>query len=112
MDLEKIRKQLDYLVKHDWIHGYTLNDDGELWFSYGLSSVGSTENYTDYLAYGGTDLAKMFEKLANEVGEDLQNSADDCGDFFGYDSQEELDERIEEESDFLRKLSNIIKESE
>ena len=110
MEVEKIRKQLDYLVNHGWIHGYTLNNDGELWFSYGLSSVGSTENYTDYLALYDTTLDKVFEKLANEIGDDLQNSADDCGDFFGYDSQEELDERIEEESGFLRRLSEIVKE--
>ena len=112
MEVEKIRTQLDYLVKHNWIHGYTLNNDGELWFSYGLPSIGSTENYTDYLALYDVTLDKVFEKLANEVGEDLQNSADDCGDFFGYDSQEELDERIEEESGFLRRLSEIVKEVE
>lgn len=110
MELGKIRKQLDYLVEHRWIHGYTLNSDGELWFSYGLSSVGSTENYTDYLARNDTTLAKTFEKLAEEVGEDLQNSADDCDDFFGYSSQEELDDRIEEESSFLLRLSEIVKE--
>lgn len=112
MELETVRKQLDYLVKHEWIHGYTLNNDGELWFTYGLSSVGSTTNYTDYLAIHDTDLAKMFEKLAEEVGDDLQNSADSCGDFFGYDSQEELDDRIEEESSFLKRLSEIVKGSD
>ena len=112
MDLETVRKQLDYLVKHNWIQGYTLNNDGELWFTYGLSSVGSTENYTDYLAIHDTNLAKMFEKLAEEVGDDLQNSADSCGDFFGYSSQEELDDRIEEESSFLKRLSEVIKEVE
>ena len=112
MDLEKLRKQLDYLVVKNYIYGYTLNNDGELWFSYGLFSIGHTENYTDYLALGGTSLAKMFEKLANEVGEDIRNSADSCGDFFGYDTEEEMNERIEEESSFLKRLSEVVKEVE
>jgi len=110
MELERVRRQLDYLVQHEWLNRYTLNDDGELWLSYGLSTVCETTNYTDYLAIKDTDLVKMFERLAEEVGEDLQNSADDCGDFFGYDSQKELDERIEEESEFLKRLSEIVKE--
>lgn len=107
MELGKIRKQLDYLVKHGWIYEYTLNDDGELCFDYGLSSVGDTERV---IYIENKNLAQALFKSGEDIRVDIESSLVDDDDFFGYDTKEELEDRIVEETEYLKRLSEIVKE--
>lgn len=102
-----MREQLDYLVKHKWIYGYTLTNDGELWFDYGLSSV----NYTERVIYlENKNLAQALFKSGENIRVDIESSLVDDDDFFGYDNKEELEDRIVEETEYLKRLSEIVKE--
>lgn len=105
--LDNLRKQLDYLVKHDWIYGYTLTNDGELCFDYSLSSV----DYTERVIYvDNKDLVQALFESGEDIRIDIESSLVDDDDFFGYDNKEELEDRIEEETEFLKRLSEIVKE--
>ena len=111
MNLNKIRKQLDYLVKQEWLNNYKLNANGELWLYYSVYDTENVETYTDYLITNN-NLIKVFKKLAREVGENIENSADSCSDFYGYNTKEEMELRIAIERTLLNRIAVALKESE
>lgn len=102
-----IKKQLDKLVKDEYLWGYNINND-EITIRYGLSSVGDTERvfYVD----DNKDLKQALLESSKELRADIEYSLDedDDEDFFGYDSKEELEDRIVEETDYLKLLSELV----
>ena len=74
---------------------------------YGLSSVGDTETNIEY-----NDNLRVFIKnirtRADEIEDDIRNSLVDEKDYYGYDTKEELENRINEEREFLKELSELI----
>lgn len=101
-----MKEKLNKLVENKYLYGYDLKDD-ELTIEYGLSSVGNTERVIDLR---NKDLEQAVLDSANELRADIESSLVDDDDFFGYSSQDELEDRIEEETEFLKELSGLIKE--
>lgn len=104
MNKKYIIKKLDKLVKDEYIWSYLL-DDNELYIRYGLSSVRDTERVIDL---EDKDLKQALFKSGEELRDDIESSLTDFMDFFGYDSKEELEDRIEEETDYLKYLSTLV----
>lgn len=99
-----MKERLDKLVKDEYLWGYDLQDD-ELIIRYGLSSVRDTERVIDL---EDKSLKQAFLDSANELRVDIECSLEDEDAFFGYSNKEELEDRIEEETDYLILLSELV----
>lgn len=99
-----MKEKLDKLVKDEWLWGYDLQDN-ELIIRYGLSSVGTTERVIDIT---NKDLKKALFESGEDIRIDIESSLVDDNDFFGYDNAEELEDRIIEETEYLKKLSELV----
>lgn len=100
-----MKNKLDELVKNEWLWGYEFEDNNMLVIRYGLSSVKDTER-TIFVNNG--DLKSALLKSAEELESDIINSLTADNDFFGYDTKEELEDRIKEETEFLKQLSEEV----
>lgn len=104
---EILKEKLNKLVEHNYLFDYKINND-EITIRYGLSSVGDTERvfYVD----DNKDLKQALLESSKELRADIEYSLDedDDEDFFGYDSKEELEDRIAEETDYLKLLSTLV----
>ncbi len=99
-----MKKKLDNLVKDEWLWGYDLQDD-KLTIRYGLCSVSDTERVIDIT---NKDLRQALFESGENIRTDIESSLVDDNDFFGYDNAEELENRIVEETEFLKKLSTLV----
>ena len=99
-----MKEKLDKLVKDEWLWGYDLQDD-ELTIRYGLSSVCDTERVIDIT---NKDLKKALFESGEDIRIDIESSLVDDNDFFGYDNAEELEDRIIEETEYLKRLSELV----
>lgn len=104
-----MKEILDKLKRDEYIWDYEFDIGDELRIRYGLSSVKDTERVLDI---ENKTLEKALLESANELENDIRCSLTDENDFFGYGNVEELEDRIEEETDYLKLLSKIVKESE
>lgn len=102
-----MKEQLDKLKDKGYIYRYTIENDN-LIISYGLSSVGETERSIDI---ENKDLKQALFESGEDIRDDIENSLVDDNDFFGYDNKEELEERIEEETLYLKHLSEVVEKS-
>lgn len=99
-----MKEQLDKLVKDEWLWDYDLQDD-ELTIRYGLSSVGTTKRVIDI---ADKDLKKALFESGEDIRVDIESSLVDDNDFFGYENVEQLEERIIEETEYLKRLSELV----
>lgn len=99
-----MKEQLDKLVKDEWLWDYDLQDD-KLIIRYGLSSVRDTERVIDIT---NKDLKKALFESGEDIRVDIESSLVDDNDFFGYDNAEQLENRIIEETEYLKKLSELV----
>lgn len=99
-----MKEQLDKLVKDEWLWDYNLQDD-ELTIRYGLYSVRDTERVIDIT---DKDLKKALFESGEDIRVDIESSLVDDNDFFGYENAEQLEERIIEETEYLKRLSELV----
>lgn len=99
-----MKEKLDKLVKDEWLWDYDLQDD-ELTIRYGLYSVRDTERVIDL---NGKDLKQALLESAENIRVDIESSLVDDNDFFGYDNEKDLEDRIVEETEYLQKLSELV----
>lgn len=99
-----MKEKLDNLVNKGYIYDYEIQDT-ELIIRYGLSSVGTTERVIDI---NGKDLKKALFESGEDIRVDIESSLVDDNDFFGYDNAEDLEDRIVEETEFLKELSELV----
>ena len=99
-----MKEQLDKLVKDEWLWDYDLQDD-ELTIRYGLYSVRDTERVIDII---DKDLKKALFESGENIRVDIESSLVDDNDFFGYENAEQLEERIIEETEYLKRLSELV----
>jgi len=99
-----MKENLDNLIKKGYIYDYTI-EDTEVIIRYSLSSVGTTERVIDIT---NKDLKKALFESGEDIRIDIESSLVDDNDFFGYDNAEELEDRIVEETEFLKELSELV----
>ena len=99
-----MKEKLDNLVKKGYIYDYTI-EDTEVIIRYSLSSVGTTERVVDIT---NKDLKKALFESGENIRIDIESSLVNDNDFFGYDNAEELEDRIIEETEFLKELSELV----
>lgn len=99
-----MKEKLDKLVKDEWLWDYDLKDD-ELTIRYGLSSVRDTERVIDIT---DKDLKKALFESGEDIRVDIESSLVDDNDFFGYENAEQLEDRIIEETEYLKRLSELV----
>ena len=99
-----MKEKLDKLVKEEWLWGYNLQDN-ELIIRYGLSSVNDTERVIDI---ENKDLKKALFESGEDIRVDIESSLVDDNDFFGYSNANELENRIIEETEYLKRLSELV----
>ena len=99
-----MKEKLDNLVKKGYIYDYTI-EDTEVIIRYGLSSVGTTERVVDI---ENKDLKQALFESGEDIRVDIESSLIDDNDFFGYDNAEDLEDRIVEETEFLKELSELV----
>ena len=99
-----MRKQLNKLVKDEYLWGYQITNT-EVILRYGLASVKDTERVIDIQ---NTNLKQALLNSAKELRTDIESSLVDDEDFYGYDSAEQLEERIVEETEYLELLSSLV----
>lgn len=102
--MNNIKKKLNNLVKQEYLWSYEL-EDNELILYYGLSSVKDTMRVIDIT---NKDLKQALLESAEELRIDIESSLVDNNDYFGYDSEEQLEERIVEETEYLKLLSELV----
>lgn len=102
---EILKEKLNKLVEHNYLFDYKINND-EITIRYGLSSVKDTERvfYVD----DNKTLQQSLLESAEELEADIMFSLKDDNDFFGYDNEEELKDRIAEETNYLKLLSTLV----
>lgn len=103
---KEVKEYLDYLKANEYIWGYE-KEDNYIVLRYGLSSVRDTETNIEY----NDNLRVFIENIrtrANELEDDIKNSLVDKNDYYGYDTKEELENRINEEREFLKELSELV----
>ena len=103
---KEVKEYLDYLKANEYIWGYE-KEDNYIVLRYGLSSVKDTETNVKY----NDNLRIFIENIrtrANELEDDIRNSLVDKNDYYGYDTEEELENRIVEETEFLKELSELV----
>lgn len=96
---KEVKEYLDYLKANEYIWGYEKKDN-YIVLRYGLSSVKDTETNIEY----NDDLRIFIENIrtkADEIEDDIRGSLVDEKDYYGYTTKEELDNRINEEREFL-----------
>ena len=100
---KEVKEYLDYLKANEYIWGYEKKDN-YIVLRYGLSSVKDTETNVEY-----NDNLRIFIKnirtRANELEDDIKGSLVDENDYYGYDTEEELENRINEEREFLKDIA-------
>lgn len=101
---KEVEEYLDYLKANEYIWGYEKKDN-YIVLRYGLSSVKDTERVIDI---NGKDLKKALFESGEDIRVDIESSLVDDNDFFGYDNAEELENRIVEETEFLKELSELV----
>lgn len=99
-----MKEKLDSLVSKGYIYDYTI-EDTEVIIRYGLSSVGTTERIVDI---ENKDLKQALFESGEDIRVDIESSLVDDNDFFGYDNAEDLEDRIVEETEFLKELSELV----
>lgn len=99
-----MKEKLDILVSKGYIYDYTI-EDTEVIIRYGLSSVGITERVVDIR---DKDLKQALFESGEDIRVDIESSLVDDNDFFGYDNAENLEDRIVEETEFLKELSELV----
>ena len=99
-----MKEKLDMLVSKGYIYDYTI-EDTEVIIRYGLSSVGITERVVDIR---DKDLKQALFESGEDIRVDIESSLVDDNDFFGYDNAEDLEDRIVEETEFLKELSGLV----
>lgn len=96
---KEVKEYLDYLKSNEYILGYEKKDN-YIVLRYGLSSVKDTETNIEY-----NDNLRVFTKnirtKADEIEDNIKGSLVDDKDYYGYTTKEELDNRINEEREFL-----------
>lgn len=103
---KEVKEYLDYLKANEYIWNYEKEDD-YIVLRYGLSSVRDTETNIEY----NDNLRVFIENIrtrANELEDDIRNLLVDENDYYGYDTKEELENRIVEETEFLKELSELV----
>lgn len=103
---KEVKEYLNYLKANEYIWGYKKKDNYII-LRYGLSSVRDTETNIEY----NDNLRVFIENIrtrANELEDDIRNSLVDENDYYGYDTKEELENRINEEREFLKELSELV----
>lgn len=103
---KEVKEYLDYLKANEYIWDYEKKDNYII-LRYGLSSVKDTETNIEY----NDNLRVFIENIrtrANEIENDIRNSLVDEKDYYGYDTKEELENRIVEEREFLKELSELV----
>lgn len=99
-----MKEKLDSLVSKGYIYDYTI-EDTEVIIRYGLSSVGTTERVVNI---ENKDLKQALFESGEDIRVDIESSLVDDNDFFGYDNAEDLEDRIVEETEFLKELSELV----
>ena len=99
-----MKEKLDSLVSKGYIYDYTI-EDTEVIIRYGLSSVGTTERVVNI---ENKDLKQALFESGEDIRVDIESSLVDDNDFFGYDNAEDLEDRIVEETEFLKRLSELV----
>ncbi len=99
-----MKNKLNKLVKEEYIWSYDI-DGTDIILRYGLSSVCDTERVIDI---ENKDLKKALLESAEDLRVDIESSLVDANDFFGYDNAEQLEDRIVEETDYLKLLSSLV----
>lgn len=99
-----MKEKLDNLVNKGYIHDYKIQNNS-LIIRYSLSSVGTTERIIDI---NGKDLKKALFESGEDIRIDIESSLIGDDDFFGYDNAEDLEDRIIEETEFLKELSKLV----
>ena len=95
---------LEWLKEKRYILNYEIEDD-YVTLIYSLYSVESTERSIDYS--NDTDIISFLNTIlisASELGSDIYECLVDENDFYGYKSEKELENRIEEEESFLKSI--------
>ena len=111
-----ILEYLNYLKEKEYLIDYSIDyEEKGVILTYGLFSVGSTELYIDYdfKELGYDDLVRFLNTMlinSTEISTNIYSCLVDDNDFYGYDSLEELDNRIDEEESFIKKLVSIGKD--
>lgn len=104
---KEVKEYLDYLKANEYIWGYEKKDNYII-LRYGLSSVKDTKidiEYNDNLRV----FIKNIRTRADEIEDDIRNSLVYKNDYYGYDTEEKLENRINEEREFLKELSELVK---
>lgn len=99
-----MKEKLDSLVSKGYIYDYTI-EDTEVIIRYGLSSVGTTERVVNI---ENKDFKQALFESGEDIRVDIESSLVDDNDFFGYDNAEDLEDRIVEETEFLKELSELV----
>ncbi len=99
--------KLNELVKQEYLWSYKI-DNNTLIIRYGLPSVRDTERAIDI---ENKTLSQALFDSAKELRVDIESSLINDTDYFGYDTKEELEDRIIEETEYLELLSNLAKEN-
>lgn len=103
---KEVKEYLDYLKANEYIWSYEKKDN-YIVLRYGLSSVKNTETSIEY-----NDNLRVFIKniraKAEELEDDIRGSLVDENDYYGYDTKEDLEYRIVEETEFLKELSELV----
>ncbi len=104
---------LQELVDRGVLQSFSLDryDDGDIEYTivYEIPmSVGSTERVITTENDSLEALIKAAKKSADDLGADIYSSLVDENDFFGYDSKEEMEERIDDEEAVLRNIATDL----
>lgn len=105
----EIKEKLDELKRKNYIYDYditNLNTSNEIILRYGLSSVGTTERAV--FVVENQSLSQALFESGEDIRVDIESSLVDDDDFFGYDNAEDLEDRIVEETEFLKELSELV----
>lgn len=105
-----IKKYLDLYIEYGYISHYSYTTD-EFTIRYTLPNGLETERTINYDIINGNldDFLNFILKSADNLGDDIYSSLIDENDFFGYSSEQELEERIKEEETYLKSLIDIYK---
>lgn len=102
---KEVKEYLDYLKANEYIWNYEKRDN-YIVLRYGLSSVKDTETSVKY----NDNLRVFIENIivkADELEDDIRGSLVDEKDYYGYVTKEELDDRINEEREYLKGLAGF-----
>ena len=102
--MENITDKLNKLKREEYIWSYELNDN-ELNIRYGLFSVRDTERSIDLR---NKTLKQALLDSAKDIRVDIESSLEDENDYFGYENEKQLEDRIVEETEYLKYLSELV----